>query len=85
MKTWLMAPREVGRWPCEKCGKTVVAAGQRVESFPGIGAFMGACPWECGAWITRGFRSIRPGQVKAFRAQDWDQRAIVRIPGHREH
>lgn len=53
----------------------VVAAGQRVASFLGIGAFMGPCPWECGAWITRGFRSVRPGHVTAFRAEEWDQRA----------
>jgi hypothetical protein len=71
-----MAAQEVGRWTCEKCGNVVVAAGLRMASFAGIGAFMGPCPWECGAWITRGFRSIRPGQVKAFRAADWDQRAL---------
>jgi hypothetical protein len=55
-----------------------VAAGQRVASFAGIGAFMGPCPWDCGAWINRGFRSIRPGQVKAYRAAEWDER--VRNP-----
>jgi hypothetical protein len=70
-----MAAQEVGRWNCEKCGKTVVAAGQRAKSFVGIGAFMGPCPWDCGAWINRGFRFVRPGQVRAFRAAEWDERA----------
>lgn len=70
-----MADQEVGRWNCEKCGRPVVAAGQRQTSFVGIGAFIGPCPWDCGAWITRGFRSIRPGRVMAFRAEEWDQRA----------
>jgi len=53
----------------------IVAAGQRTPSFPGIGAFNGACPWECGAWISRGFRFIKPGQVRAFRAAEWDAQA----------
>jgi hypothetical protein len=66
--------QEVGRWACEKCGKVIVAAGQRVAAFRGIGAFTGSCPWECGAWITRGFRSIKPGQVRAYRANEWDER-----------
>lgn len=69
-----MAVQEVGRWNCEKCGKAVVAAGQYTKSFVGIGAFMGPCPWDCGAWINRGFRFIRPGQVRAFRAAEWDER-----------
>jgi hypothetical protein len=70
-----MAAQEVGRWNCEQCGKTVVAAGERVASFAGRGALVGPCPWDCGAWINRGFRSIRPGQVTAFRAAEWDERA----------
>jgi hypothetical protein len=37
---------------------------------------MGPCPWECGAWITRGFRNVRPGQVHAFRANEWDERPL---------
>jgi hypothetical protein len=66
---------EVGRWSCSKCGKSIVAAGRRVTSFLGIGAFTGPCPWECGAWINRGFRWIRPGQVSVHRADEWDGRA----------
>lgn len=66
---------EVGRWACQRCGKTIVAAGQPAKSFLGIGAFMGPCPWDCGAWINRGFRGIRPGQVKAYRGDEWDSRA----------
>ena len=69
-----MADQEVGRWACQRCGKTIVAAGQIVSSFHGIGAFMGSCPWDCGAWINRGFRGIQPGQVKAYRAPEWDAR-----------
>ncbi|HET7293408.1 MAG TPA: hypothetical protein VFM88_13365 [Vicinamibacteria bacterium] len=71
-----MADQEVGRWACGKCGGLIVAAGPRTKSFHGFGAFSGPCPWECGAWINRGFRWIRPGQVKAFRAQEWDQRDL---------
>ena len=71
-----MADKEVGRWKCTKCGKPIVAAGRRVESFLGIGAFMGYCPWDCGAWINRGFRRIRPGEVKLYRADEWDQRLL---------
>jgi hypothetical protein len=73
--------QEVGRWNCDKCGKTVVAAGRRVLSFLGIGAFVGPCPWDCGAWINRGFRSVKPGQVNAYRAEDWDQRVHAPHPG----
>ena len=65
---------ELGRWTCDKCGNTVVAGGQRVLSFRGIGAFIGPCPWECGAWLNRGFRLIKPGQVRAYRADEWDAR-----------
>lgn len=65
---------EVGRWTCEKCGGEIVAAGPRSGSFRGIGSFTGACPWECGAWINRGFRLVRPGQVTVYRATDWDPR-----------
>ena len=69
-----MGDEEVGRWTCEKCGQPVVVAGRRVMTFRGIGAFTGPCPWECGGWINRGFRWIKPGQAKAFRADEWDQR-----------
>ncbi len=69
--------QEVGRWACAKCGKTVVAAGTRTLAFKGLGAFNGPCPWDCGAWISRSFRLIRPGQVRAFRVDDWDGRATA--------
>lgn len=71
-----MADQEVGRWSCEKCGKTIVAAGRRTAAFKGIGAFNGKCPWECGAWVNRGFRCIKPGEVHAYRADEWDGRAV---------
>jgi hypothetical protein len=74
-----VADQEVGRWACQKCGKVIVAAGLRTPSFPGIGAFTGACPWECGAWISRGFRFIKPGQVRAYRAAEWDERAPAAV------
>lgn len=70
-----MPDEEVGRWACETCGKMIVAAGPVTRSFRGIGAFVGPCPWDCGASINRGFRGIRPGQVKAYRADEWDSRA----------
>jgi len=71
-----MANQEVGRWICDKCRRTIVAAGPRAKSFVGFGAFAGQCPWDCGAWIHRGFRFVRPGQVQAFRADEWDQRPL---------
>ena len=71
-----MAEQEVGRWACQKCGRPVVAAGTKETRFPGIGAYTGPCPWDCGAWINRGFRFIRPGQVRAYRAEEWDARAV---------
>jgi hypothetical protein len=69
-----VADEEVGRFRCDKCGETVVAAGRREASFRGIGAFTGPCPWDCGAFINRGFRCVKPGQVRAFRGEEWDQR-----------
>jgi hypothetical protein len=69
-----MADREVGRWSCEKCGRTIVAAGHMTAKFKGVGAFTGQCPWDCGAWVNRGFRSIKPGEVRAYRADEWDGR-----------
>jgi hypothetical protein len=66
--------REVGRWDCTKCGKPLVAAGPRVTTYKGSGAFMGPCPWSCGAWINRAFRFIQPGEVSVFRADEWDRR-----------
>lgn len=72
-----MQDEEVGRWECQKCGKLIVAVGPPAKVFPGIGAFIGPCPWDCGAWITRGFRRIKPGTVKAYRASEWDERPRV--------
>lgn len=66
-----MTDREVGRWACDKCGQTIVAVGTRDHSFRGTGAYMGPCPWGCGAWINRAFRSVRPGQVRAYRDEEW--------------
>jgi hypothetical protein len=71
-----MAEQEVGRWSCDKCGSTIVAVGKRSATYKGVGAFTGTCPWECGAWVNRGFRSVKPGGVRAFRADEWDQRAL---------
>ena len=68
---------EVGRWSCLKCGKGIVAVGQRHKSFKGTGAFIGTCPWECGAWITRAFRMVKPGRVSACRADNWDGRSLT--------
>ena len=68
-----MASQEVGRWVCEKCGQQLVAAGRRVKTYKGIGTFSGPCPWQCGAWINRGFRCIKPGDVQAYRADQWDR------------
>jgi hypothetical protein len=70
-----MADQEVGRWKCEKCGSTIVAVGKRTSTYKGVGAFTGTCPWECGAWVNRGFRSVKPGAVRAYRADEWDQRS----------
>lgn len=67
--------REVGRWACHKCGGIVVAFGPRAASFRGIGAYVGPCPWDCGAWVNRGFRLVRPGQVSVLRADEWDRKA----------
>ena len=69
-----MADLEVGRWNCEKCGKVIVAVGRRSAQYKGVGAFTGHCPWECGAWVNRGFRFIKPGDVRAHRADEWDNR-----------
>ena len=42
----------------------IVAAGLRTtDGFRGTGAFMGHCPWECGAWISRGL-SLDPNRAK---------------------
>jgi hypothetical protein len=72
-----LSDREVGRWKCDKCGKTIVAAGPRSSHFKGVGAFTGHCPWECGAWVNRGFRWIQPGAVRAYRSDEWDARAFA--------
>jgi hypothetical protein len=68
---------EVGRWTCTKCGRPIVAIGPRMKSFKGTGAFMGQCPWDCGAWINRAFRMVKPGLVRACRADEWDTRATT--------
>jgi hypothetical protein len=65
--TWGARPQEVGRWACEKCGRTCVAMGPRRADFPGTGSFVGPCPWACGAQIRRGFRFVKPGTVSVFR------------------
>ena len=71
-----MANQEVGRWQCAKCGKTIVAAGLRSPKFMGNGGYAGPCPWSCGAWVNRSFRSIRPGDVLVFRGDEWDERPL---------
>lgn len=63
---------EVGRWNCEKCGNEIVAAGPRSGASRGHGSYVGPCPFECGAWINRGFRLVRSGQISVYRASDWD-------------
>jgi hypothetical protein len=77
-----MNHREVGRWKCSKCGHVFVAAGPRAAKFSGFGAFMGPCPWDCGAWINRGFRAIRPGQVVVHRAEEWDKAREAALQAH---
>lgn len=67
-----MAGDEVGRWCCIKCGREIVAAGNASEGRHRISAYVGPCPWDCGAQISRGFRSIRPGGVSVHRAEEWD-------------
>lgn len=71
-----MRDQEVGRWKCEKCDRMIVAVGERTKAFKGTGAFTGQCPWECGAWVNRAFRSIKPGEVRAYRADQWDTRPM---------
>lgn len=71
-----MTDQEVGRWKCDKCGQSIVAVGQRSSAYKGTGAFSGSCPWECGAWINRAFRLIKPGEVRAVRADEWDARPL---------
>jgi hypothetical protein len=72
-----LSEAEVGRWPCAKCGKTIVAAGRRSLAFKGIGAFMGPCPYECGAWVNRGFRFVRAGEVSVYRADEWAEKGFM--------
>jgi hypothetical protein len=62
---------EVGRWGCLKCGQDIVASAPRAASFAGRGAYVGPCPWGCGAWIQRGFRGARPGTVTTWRSDEW--------------
>ena len=72
-----MADQEIGRWGCGKCGKVIVAMGQPSPKFKGTGGFAGPCPWDCGAYLNRSFRSIRPGEVRVCRADEWDQRHVA--------
>jgi len=69
--------QEVGRWACMKCARPIVAVGHRAKAFKGTGAFIGHCPWDCGAWISRAFRLVKPGQVRACRADEWDARSSL--------
>lgn len=62
---------EVGRWSCLKCGEPIVATAPG-SSVAGRGAYVGPCPWACGAWIQRGFRGVRPGTVRLWRADEFD-------------
>jgi hypothetical protein len=80
-----MTTQEVGRWKCGKCGKTIVAAGVVSQSLKGCGAFTGPCPWDCGAWVNRSFRSIRSDDVRAYRADEWDQRPLGHPPATAAH
>jgi hypothetical protein len=80
-----MANQEVGRWECGKCGKTIVAAGLRTPKFKGFGAYAGKCPWDCGACVNRSFRSIKPGEVQAYRADEWDQGALTQHDASEAH
>ncbi len=68
-----VADVEVGRWTCEKCGRVLVASGEPAPKFRGTGAFMGPCPWVCGAWINRAFRFVKPGKVRIWRGDEWVQ------------
>jgi hypothetical protein len=61
---------ELGRWRCVKCGGDIVAVGVGAPRFLGVGAYQGPCPWNCGAWITRGFRKVKPGAVRVVRASE---------------
>lgn len=54
-----------------------MATGQRSPLFKGSGSFSGPCPWDCGAYINRSFRLIKPGAVRVCRADEWDQRALA--------
>ena len=45
-------------------------------TFKGTGAFMGLCPWNCGAWVNRGFRHVQSGGVLAYRADEWAERGL---------
>lgn len=69
--------QEVGRWACDKCGRMVVAFGPHAAGFRGIGAYMGPCPWDCGAWMNRGFRQVKPGQVRVLRGDEWDRKTAA--------
>ena len=80
-----MQVREVGRWRCEKCGKTCVAAGRKDRRLTRVGIVVGAaCPWECGLRINRGFRFVKSTDVTLFTIEAWDRLAFdgtASIPG----
>jgi hypothetical protein len=72
-----MQVREVGRWRCEKCGKTCVAAGRKDRRLTRVGIVVGAaCPWECGLRINRGFRFVKSTDVTLFTIEAWDRLAF---------
>jgi len=75
-----VAAEEVGRWSCEKCGESCVAVGTKSKTFKGTGAFIGPCPWGCGAWMNRAFRFIKPGAVTVYRSDEWDQMSSRNTP-----
>jgi hypothetical protein len=69
-----MEVHEVGRWRCDKCGKTCVAAGPKDRRIARIGIVVGAaCPWECGLRINRGFRFVKSTEVTLYTVEAWDR------------
>lgn len=69
-----MSVQEVGRWVCEKCGETCVAAGPKDRRIR-IGIVGGApCPWECGLRSNRGFRHVNATYVTLYTLEAWQQR-----------
>lgn len=54
----------------------LVAAGEREPRFPGVAAICALCPYDCGAYVNRSFRHVRPGRVRAVRAAEWAGRTV---------